>query len=193
MRLRSIVLVPCFILLASGCSSGRAGFASGTANTELPRPVPVAAPGPAWSAMDSGTEAVLWDVWGSSPTDVFAVGEGGVFHYDGTGWSRMQTGSVTFLAGVWGSSGTDVFAVGGALTQEGLYSGAIIHYDGNSWSGVACPDVHVLDCVWGSSAADVFVAGDSGTVLHFRGATWTAAPTMCSGTSGAIPPTTFLP
>ena len=130
MRLRLVVLVFCLILLSSGCFGGSAGLVSDTANIELPRSVPISVPGPAWSAMDSGTEAVLWDVWGSSPTDVFAVGQGGVFHYDGTGWSRMQTGSVIFLAGVWGNSATDVFAVGGAFTQEGLYSGAIIHYNG---------------------------------------------------------------
>ena len=39
-----------------------------------------------WTEMDSGTTNLLRDVWGSSATDVFAVGWGGtILHYDGNG------------------------------------------------------------------------------------------------------------
>ena len=31
-----------------------------------------------WSSMTSGTTAALYDVWGSSGSDVFAVGAGGI-------------------------------------------------------------------------------------------------------------------
>ncbi len=66
----------------------------------------------------------LWDVWGSSPTDVFAVsGDGGILHYDGSGWVRQAGGNPEPLYGVWGSSSTDIFAVGSF--------GTILRYNGD--------------------------------------------------------------
>jgi len=47
-----------------------------------------------WSSMDTEVTNVLYDVWGSSATDVFAVGTlGFVLHYDGNSegtWSDMD-------------------------------------------------------------------------------------------------------
>ena len=46
--------------------------------------------GSAWSEMDSGTTDTLWGVWGSSGSDVFAVGDNGtILHYNGSTWSPM--------------------------------------------------------------------------------------------------------
>jgi len=60
-------------------------------------------------------------IWGSSATDVFAVGATGeVVHLGATGWSPMASNTNNDLNGVWGSSGTDVFVVGAG--------GTIIHY-----------------------------------------------------------------
>ena len=65
----------------------------------------------------------LGDVWGSGPSDVFAVGDvGTIVHYDGTGWSVMSSGTHRCLAGVWGSSASDVFVVGSY--------GTILHHGG---------------------------------------------------------------
>jgi hypothetical protein len=53
----------------------------------------------------------LYAVWGSSGSDVFAVGTGGtILHYDGADWSPMDSGTTHGLEGVWGSGGGDVFA-----------------------------------------------------------------------------------
>ncbi|NIQ88703.1 MAG: hypothetical protein GWN93_06310, partial [Deltaproteobacteria bacterium] len=35
------------------------------------------------------TDYMLTGVWGSSGSDVFAVGRGGILHYDGWSWSDM--------------------------------------------------------------------------------------------------------
>ena len=68
---------------------------------------------------------VLSAVWGSSGSDVFAVGGGGtILHYDGSSWSGMSSGTSNGLAGVWGSSGSDVFAVGGGAAQYCIIMGA---------------------------------------------------------------------
>jgi hypothetical protein len=59
---------------------------------------------------------VLQDLWGTSATDVFVVGENGVvLHYDGAEWTGSSQSDRTLL-GVWGPSPGDVFAVGNAGT-----------------------------------------------------------------------------
>ena len=82
--------------------------------------------GSVWWPMDTGTTNLLNGVWGSSATDVFAVGDNGaIMHYDGTTWSTMSSGTTNDLNAVWGNSATDVFAVGD--------NGTIVHYDGTTW------------------------------------------------------------
>jgi len=67
----------------------------------------------AWSPLASGTTADLHDVWGTSPSDIFAVGnavgghapvygQGGIFHWDGRSWTQMQSGVDGNLFGVMG-------------------------------------------------------------------------------------------
>ena len=75
----------------------------------------------------SGAPLSVFGVWGSSGTNVFAVGYAGtVLHYTGTSWSPMTSGTSESLYRVWGSLWSDVFAVGA--------TGAIVHYDGTSWN-----------------------------------------------------------
>ena len=77
--------------------------------------------GTGWSRMNSNTPQHLIGVWGSSGSDIFAVGsEGTIVHYDGTNWNTMDEKTTRSLYGVWGSSGSDVFAVG--------RFGTILHY-----------------------------------------------------------------
>ena len=66
-----------------------------------------------WTPMTSGTTKELFDVWGTSSTDVFAVGSGGtIVHYNGNTWSTMTSGTIQHFYGVWGTSSSDIFAVG---------------------------------------------------------------------------------
>ena len=101
-------------------------------------------------------------VWGSSGSDVFAVGAYGTIpHYDGAGWSAMTSGTTEALLGVWGSSGSDVFAVGA--------KGTILHYDGWPWSPMSSGPQDILEVVWGTSFRDLFAVGTGGTILHCGG------------------------
>ncbi len=69
--------------------------------------------------MTSGTTALLREIWGSSASDIFAVGNGGAgLHFNGASWSTMTTGASFDLLGVWGSSAYDVFAVGAFGTMR---------------------------------------------------------------------------
>lgn len=63
---------------------------------------PAAAQTLAWSPMNSHTEQRLQEVWGSSASDVFAVGDNGtVLHYDGHDWSPMDSGTTANLLAIW--------------------------------------------------------------------------------------------
>jgi uncharacterized protein YjdB len=136
----------------------------------------VGAPVNLWALVPSGTTYDVNGVWGSSASDIFAVGGNGVIvHSNGTAWSTMASGTTLYLYDVWGTSGSDVFAVGGA--------GAILHYNGTSWSTMTSGSTVWLYDVWGSSSKDVFVVGDNGTILHYDGSGWSA---MVSGTTQSL-------
>jgi photosystem II stability/assembly factor-like uncharacterized protein len=135
--------------------------------------------GETWTASFKGIPGYVppvMGVWGSSPTDVFAVGwNGTILHYDGRTWAPVDNGTTTnylYHNAVWGSSPTDVFAVG-------LF-GIILHYDGNTWTEMDSGTTEWLHAVWGSSPTDVFAVGDNGIVLHYDGNTWSH---MNSGTT----------
>jgi hypothetical protein len=130
-----------------------------------------------WTIVPSGTTANLNAVWGSSGTDVFAVGDSGtILHYDGTSWTAMASGTSNKLNGVWGSSGSNIFAVGD--------SGTILFYNGGTWSQLASPTTYTLYGVGGSSGSDVFAVGgldDSYgyhyVMLHYNGSNWSSIAT----------------
>ena len=134
---------------------------------------PVLAQGPEWTwqnPLPQGNDLIA--VWGSSDSDVYAVGGSGtILHYDGRAWSAMSSSTDGVLLGVWGSSGSDVYAVG--------LNGTILHYDGSAWSAMHSGTSQTLRGVWGSSDSDVFAVGYWGTILHYDGSTWSE---MSSGT-----------
>jgi hypothetical protein len=122
-----------------------------------------------WQQVASVDGYVIGAIWGSSSSDVFAVGSGGngtvgcVVHYDGAAWTLMNEGHFMALLSVWGSSHTDVFAVGCSQTDS---SGTIIHYNGASWSTMAGGPFPCLGGIWGSGPGDVFAVGGD-TIYHY--------------------------
>jgi len=120
-----------------------------------------------WTEMENNFKTLLHGVWGSSSSDVFAVGpekyddssdDGTIYHYDGESWSVMLDGAPSGLYGVWGSSANDVFVGGGRL---------ILHYDGIEWSEMENPGGSYLD-IWGVSPTEVYAAGYATGGWHFR-------------------------
>lgn len=167
--------------------------------------------GRAWRTVASAP-AALQSVWGSSGSDVYAVGrQGTILHYDGSTWSALSTGRYEWLQGIWGSSSQDVFVAGAQdsiLHYDGArwtrqYTGApslalwgnssqdvfavggssITHYDGVRWSPQASSTTNNLFGVWGSSPNDVFAVGVKGTILHYDGTGWSA---QVSGTTQTL-------
>jgi cysteine-rich repeat protein len=98
----------------------------------------------------------LLDIWGSGPSDVFAVGfdrdamQGIVEHYDGSAWSRMTIPAVGSFVAVTGRSATDVWAV---------TSASVLHYDGSQWTLESLPtsDLFLLDIA--TAGADIYAVG----------------------------------
>ena len=125
-----------------------------------------------WSQMSGNSKRDLNAVWGSSASDVFAVGEvGTILHYNGSTWDRMSSATGKSLNSIWGSSSSDIFAVGN--------TGTILRYDGNSWKHMQSGTQNDLYGIWGSSSFDVFTIGRKGTILHYDGNVWNE---MSSGT-----------
>lgn len=108
----------------------------------------------------------LRGVWGSSATNVFAVGDSGVvLRYNGTTWTRMTTPVTAPLTDVWGSGASDVYATTAA--------GQLIRYNGTAWSVVAAVQAPgALWGVWGTAANNVYAAGDGGMLYRWDGANW---------------------
>jgi hypothetical protein len=50
---------------------------------------------------------VLDGVWGATATDVFAVGNDGILHFDGSYWSTMMSDTSVSLIAVWRTSPAD--------------------------------------------------------------------------------------
>lgn len=106
----------------------------------------------AWTFTGRMSTACLSGIWGSSPADLFAVGDdGAVLRFDGSAWSVMRAADGRTLSAVWGSAPNDVFAVGAG--------GTILHYDGNSWTPISSAVGTDLFAVWGFAGTDVLAAG----------------------------------
>jgi hypothetical protein len=141
-----------------------------------------------WEQQDISLNQVLHAVWGSSSTNVFAVGnDGTIVRCDGKACRPQVSGTFENLYAVWGSSATDVYAAGSR--------GTIVHFDGGHWQSVASNIVNGCDfrAIWGSSPSDVYVAGaegamtaieggrvmpSAGVIFHYDGARWLQQQTM---------------
>jgi len=107
----------------------------------------------------------LTAVWGTSKSDVWAVGSGGtIIHYDGSAWTATPTGLENTFHAVWGSGPNDVWVVsstGVVLHGTGFANGTA------SWTNVPPPlspaSQVIVRAVWGSSADDVRIGGSAFT------------------------------
>jgi len=122
--------------------------------------------GAKWDVVEIN-QASTMDIWGSSETYIFAVGDntnpndmgnkkGNIFHYDGNKWS-LEYESEIVLEGIWGSSNNDVYAVGATGKLEGEFKGIVIHNDGQTWTETRTESYEIINDVWGFSASDVII------------------------------------
>lgn len=105
----------------------------------------------------------LTGIWGSGPTDVFAVGTTGIIHYDGYSWRDVVKSG--HWRDIWGSGPNDVFVIPN-------YGSYILHYNGAKWTKMALPGRVALRGVGGSGPADVFAVGINEVIFHYDGKNW---------------------
>lgn len=161
--------------------------------------------GERWLRTNGVSDQVLWWVWGTSGTDVWAVGENGeALHYNGSLWTRTCTtpsGCNTVvglcnpalepcttdsdcppverptLYGVWGSASNEVWAVGGSPGPVGPKD-VFLYWDGDQWvPGLTdAPSGESIFKVWGTARDDVWAVGTGGVIFHYGGSTWARVP-----------------
>ncbi len=121
---------------------------------------------------------VLWGLWGSSASDLWAVSGdprgalvGEIHHFDGASWSvayQAPTDQSYALFKVWGSAADDVWAVGSY--------GLLVHYDGVSWTRQPAPEANTqtMFTVHGAGSDDATAVGGAanGAAWHYDGTSW---------------------
>lgn len=146
-----------------------------------------------WQKVHSGLSGALLSVWGTSASDVWAVGgdtrDGSgplVLHYDGDVWTRHETGQSTGdLWWVYGFEGGPVF-MGGS-------GGVILRYAGGQFTPMTTPGTNTVFGIWGTSPTDMWAVGGSsaamdGFVWRLQNDEWVAEPTAPAdlATRGAV-------
>lgn len=103
-------------------------------------------------------------VWGSSPTDVWAVGYGGaIVHFDGTSWSIEPSPTRSTLYAISGTDASNVWAVGEA--------GVVLHWEGTRWVSIDGGTTRDLRAVQALQSGHVWVVGAE-EVRRFDGTRW---------------------
>jgi photosystem II stability/assembly factor-like uncharacterized protein len=121
-----------------------------------------------WTREFTGAQ-YLHGVWGASPTDFYAVDDGGqLLHRDGpSDWKPLHTLAGHSLFSIWGSSPERLFV--------GTSDGVLRSTDrGTSWTWGWQSQRTNMHAVWGSSASDVYAVGADGTIIHSEdgGGSW---------------------
>jgi hypothetical protein len=119
----------------------------------------------------------LFGVWGSSPTDVWAVGgdiakasaAAAAWHHDGTEWAEValpaEAKAALALYKVWGRSACEIHFVG----SDGL----VLEWDGAAFTVAPSPTLYPLYTVHGDDRRVYAVGGEySGVVAALDGGAW---------------------
>ncbi len=122
----------------------------------------------------------LYAVWGTSPSDVYAVGNTGtILHFNGTDWSAETSNTTGQLLSIWGSSPTNIYVVG--REESGANRATLLRKktSGTAWEFetavnyiTQAPFDYDLTAVGGFSASNVYVGDVYGAVYVFDGTGW---------------------
>lgn len=114
-----------------------------------------------WSVDTLPNYTYLNRMWGSSPLDVWAIGQPGdfsksIWHYDVNQWTTDNVFRFFVPSSIYGFSANNVWLGG--------LNGKIWHYDGNLWREVATLTKDgniqiVFDNLWGESPNDLYAFG----------------------------------
>ena len=133
-----------------------------------------------WQVVLERLPGALLSVWGSSASDVWAVGgDAGdglgpmVLHYDGATWQRLDSGVEGDLWWVFGFAHGPVF-MGGS-------NGTVLRVEDDKFERLPTPGSNTVYGLWGSAPDDVWAVGGAGTTpsggfaWHYDGASFREA------------------
>lgn len=132
--------------------------------------------GDGWLPVPVDAPSLIWNIYGTAPDDVYAVGERGLaLHYDGATWRRVPTGTTQTLYGLWTEPGGETWVVGG--DPRGNTGDAVILRGGPSGfqpvAGVPTellPDA--LFKIYGAGGSGLIAVGRAGTILRLTDHGW---------------------
>lgn len=112
-----------------------------------------------WQLLPStGLSGDLQNLWASAADDVWVIGTGGLFRYDGVSWTQLAPPQGHGLWGLFGHASNDVWISGA--------DGRSAHWDGSSWSPFEVePGMYLFD-IHGAASGDTWAVGNSGTFVR---------------------------
>jgi hypothetical protein len=140
-------------------------------------------PDDGWEIVHRDLSGALLSVWGSSSTDVWAVGGDAldgtgptVIHFDGEAWSRVPTGEPQ--GNLWW-----VFGFDGGPVYMGGEGGVILRYQDGEFTSMDTPGTETVFGIWGATPDDVWAVGGAsdstgGFAWRLSGDVWTAESTL---------------
>jgi hypothetical protein len=138
-----------------------------------------------WRMVHQGLPGALLSVWGTSSTDVWAVGGDAldgtgptVIHFDGESWSRHPTPQLQ--GNLWW-----VFGFDGGPIYMGGEGGVILRYEPatDQYTLLDTPGTDTVFGIWGASPDDVWAVGGAsdatgGFAWRLSGDTWMPEPSL---------------
>ena len=126
-------------------------------------------PAPGFTDLRTGPIQMLSGVFGSAPTDMWAVGDAATaLHYDGRAVSSVVVPTTVNLTDVWGSGPNDVWIVGAG--------GTVLRFDGLTFTSVDSGTTADLNAVFMARPNDVWIGGAAGALLHWDGSSMATVP-----------------
>jgi photosystem II stability/assembly factor-like uncharacterized protein len=102
----------------------------------------------------------LFKVWGTSASNVYAVGSRGIIlHYNGTTWRQELSGTARDLISLWGTGPDDILVAGGRA------NGILVRWDGDTWTDRVLEGEPGMNGVWMAPDGRATVVGVQGRIL----------------------------
>ncbi|HMR77160.1 MAG TPA: hypothetical protein PKD61_18710, partial [Polyangiaceae bacterium] len=126
--------------------------------------------GDVWSSDTLPETPYLRAVWGSSPTNVFAVGTPAdpIYRFDGKAWSSVPGPTHNTLRAIGGTGEKSVWATG--------EFGVVAQSDGAAWTSPGRLPSDELGALWQAENGDVTVAGPGGMTFRQESGRWKGNP-----------------
>jgi hypothetical protein len=104
-------------------------------------------------------------VFVNASDDVYLVGAGLVYHYDGFGWTSTDPGTID-ENDIWADSSSNVY-LSGMVTNSQV---GFAYYDGAAWTLI--PDEtssdYPINAIWGVSSDVIIGVGSIGKIIRYQ-------------------------